>query len=353
MAAAGPLRAAVIGLGAMGQNHIRILRALSSVDLVAVADINVDALADATNGSPLRGYADSMSLFSNEEIDVVTVCVPTSMHHDVVLQAIDAGVHVLVEKPIAGTVQEAQAMMAASRRKNIRLMVGHIERFNPALIELRRRLSQAGIVYHVTARRIGPFPDRIRDVGVVTDLASHDIDAMRFLFSSPVRSLYAQTAQRIHSKHEDMVHGIIRFDDGVIGTLDVNWLSPMKIRELAVTGSNGTFVANYLSQDLWFYENGKADSQWSSLATLKGIGEGDVTKYSFIRKEPLRAEVEAFVDFVLHGGPNPASAEDGTETLSIAIELIESARDNAPVQHRSPVERIELNEREQPRESLQ
>src|SRR5690606_20141800 len=141
-----------------------------------------------------------------------------------------------------------------------RLMVGHIERFNPAILELKRRIEQVGTIFQISARRVGPFPDRIRDVGVVVDLASHDIDAMNFILESPVETVYAQTAQRIHTSHEDMVLGTLRFANGTVGALDVNWLTPTKIRQLTVSGNRGTFVADYLSQDVAFYENGAVPS---------------------------------------------------------------------------------------------
>jgi UDP-N-acetylglucosamine 3-dehydrogenase len=161
---------------------------------------------------------------------------------------------------------------------------------------------------------------------VVVDLASHDIDAMRFLLGLPVERLYAETARRIHTAHEDLLVGTLRFAGGVIGSLDVNWLTPTKIRELMVVGSRGTFVANYLTQDLTFHENNDNSVTWQDLAALRGMSEGQAIRYAFERKEPLRAELEAFVAFVRDGGPCPASPEDATETLAIALGLIESAQ---------------------------
>lgn len=332
---AGPrLRAAVIGLGAMGRHHVRVLGEIADVDLIAVADINGDTVARFTERRLIRGYTDAVELLDREQPDIVSVAVPTGQHLPVTLLAIERGIHVLVEKPIAATIAEAVTMIESAERAGVRLMVGHVERFNPAIIELKRRLPQAGQIFQLLARRVGPFPDRIRDVGVVVDLASHDIDAMRFLLGRPVESLYAQTAQRIHTDHEDMLFGTVRFAGGIIAGLDVNWLTPTKIRELTIVGSHGTFIANYLSQDLIFLENAAVPSEWEDFASLqdiRGVSEGNTIRYAFRKQEPLRAELEAFVEYVRNGGPCPAPPEDAVEALRVALGLIQSAHTGAPI----------------------
>jgi UDP-N-acetylglucosamine 3-dehydrogenase len=320
-----PVRSAVIGLGAMGQRHARIYGELPNVELVGVADVDQCAVTRATRGRLTRGYTRYEELLEQERPEIVSVAVPTRLHFEVTQQLIERGIHVLVEKPIASTIDQAQRMIQAAEHAGVRLMVGHIERFNPAIIELKRRLDQAGVIFKVSALRAGPFPERIRDVGVVIDLATHDIDVMRFLLERPIERLYAETARRIHTAHEDLLVGTIAFAGGVIGSLDVNWLTPTKTRELSVVGSCGTFRANYLTQELTFYENGTMPVAWEDLATLRGASEGDVTRYAIERKEPLRAELEAFVATACESGPSPMPPEDAMETLGIAIGLIESA----------------------------
>jgi predicted dehydrogenase len=331
------MRAAVVGLGAMGSQHCRVFSDLPDVELVGVADLNAGAVARATRGRVLPGYTDPVAMLERERPDMISVAVPTSLHHDIACQALERGVHVLVEKPVASTLAEAWSMIQVAERSGSRLMVGHIERFNPAIIELKRRLDQVGVIFQIMARRLGPFPDRIRDVGVVVDLASHDIDAMRFLLDLLPERLYAETAQRVHSSHEDMIVGTIRFAGGVIGALDVNWLTPTKIRELVVVGSRGTFVANYLTQDLSFHENGLPAASRPGPAATSGIGEGNAVRYAFQRKEPLRSELEAFVAYARDGGACPISPVDAAETLAIAHGLIESARLGAAVPYRSSI----------------
>jgi UDP-N-acetylglucosamine 3-dehydrogenase len=320
------LRAGVIGLGAMGRHHVRVYNDLPSIDLVAVADVSAGAVDRTVAQYGVRGHTSIDGMLDSERLDVVSIVVPTSLHHDVVLKAIDRGVNVLVEKPIASTVAEAHAMIDAARRAGVRLMVGHIERFNPAILELKRRIEQVGTIFQISARRVGPFPDRIRDVGVVVDLASHDIDAMNFILESCVETVYAQTAQRIHTSHEDMVIGTMRFANGTVGSLDVNWLTPTKIRQLTVAGNKGTFVADYLAQDLAFFENGAVSSEWDDLNELRRISEGRAIRYDFIKTEPLRAELAAFVQSILDDTDVPASPESAADALAIALSLIESSR---------------------------
>lgn len=325
------LRAGVIGLGAMGRHHVRVYSELSTVHLVAVADVSDSAVQREASRHGVMAYTDFEQMLDSEPLDLVSIVVPTSMHHNVALQAIERGVQVLVEKPIAGSVAEARTMITAAKIADVRLMVGHIERFNPAIIELKRRIAQVGTIFQISARRVGPFPDRIRDVGVVIDLASHDIDVMNFIVESPVESVYAQTAQRIHTSHEDMVVGTLRFANGTIGALDVNWLTPTKIRELAVIGSKGTFVVNYLTQDLAFFENGAVVSEWDDLKELQKISEGDAIRYSFTRQEPLKAELSGFIESILNDSAVPAAPEGAADALAIALALIESSRTARPV----------------------
>jgi predicted dehydrogenase len=155
---------------------------------------------------------------------------------------------------------------------------------------------------------------------------------MRFLLDLPAERVYAETARRIHTEYEDMLFGTIRFANGVVGCLDVNWLMPTKIRELTVIGSRGTFIANYLTQDLSFHENSAVSVAWEDLGSLRGMSEGNAVRYAFSRQEPLRAELEAFVAYA-RGGPCPISPEDATDTLAIALDLIASAHDGIPILH--------------------
>jgi len=229
------LRAGVVGLGMMGRNHVRVWdEAVDGVELVAVADPEGDAVHRATQGRTAHGYASAEEMLAAESLDLLSIVAPTSLHLPIALAALNAGTHVLVEKPIAASREEAEEMIAAAKRAGRMLTVGHIERFNPAILELRRRLAagELGRIFEIRATRLGPFPARIRDVGVVVDLAPHDLDVMRFLLGSDPVRVYAETEQRIHTDHEDLFVGLMKFANGAVGVLDINWLTPTKVRTL-------------------------------------------------------------------------------------------------------------------------
>jgi len=324
------LRSAVVGVGSMGWNHARIYNELEGVDLVAVADLDGGLAERAAQVYGARGYTDYREMLRHEELDVVSIAVPTQIHRETALAALQRGCHILVEKPIASTIEEGQEMVALAASRGLKLAVGHIERFNPAIVELKQRLKrgEAGQVFQIHARRLGPFPTRVRDVGVVIDLATHDLDIMRYLLDSEVKRVYAETEQEIHTEHEDMLSGLLRFENGVIGLLSINWLTPTKIRELTVTGERGMFLVNYLTQDLYFYENDHADSQWGSLGLLRGVSEGNMVRLKIEKREPLRVEIEAFVKAVLEDGEPAVRGEDGLMALALAQRLVESGREN-------------------------
>jgi UDP-N-acetylglucosamine 3-dehydrogenase len=320
---AGDLRGAVIGLGMMGANHARVLNELSGVELVGVADLDPAAVGRATDGRTARGYATVEELLAAEHPDLVVVAVPTSLHLSAVLEVLAAGSHVLVEKPIAADRAEAEQMIAAAEAADRILTVGHIERFNPAIRELSRRLDdgEIGRVFQIRAARLGPFPARVRDVGVVVDLAPHDIDVMRYLLRAEPIRLYAETEQRIHTDHEDLFTGLIKFDSGAIGLLEINWLTPTKVRKLTVTGERGMYEADYLTQDLVFYANPDKEL----------VTEGEMTRRAVQRREPLAVELSEFVAAVRDGGPPPVAPHDALVAMLLARAMVDAAARGAVI----------------------
>jgi len=315
-----PLRAAVIGLGMMGRAHVRVWNELvEGVELVAVADSDPDALREATATSAVHGYADAEALLRGESIDLVSVVVPTSLHLPTALAALRAGAHVLVEKPIAATRGEAEQMIEAARDAGRMLTVGHIERFNPAIRELRRRLAdgELGRIFEIRATRLGPFPARIRDVGVVVDLAPHDLDVMRYLLGSDPVRLYAETEQRIHTDHEDLFVGVLKFANGAIGLLDINWLTPTKQRTLTVTGERGMYTADYLAQQLVFYPNAAPNGS---------VREGERIEREIERREPLAIELDEFARAARDGGRAPVDPHEAMVALLLARAMVDSAQ---------------------------
>ena len=296
------LRAGLIGLGMMGRHHARVLRETDGIDLVAVADPSGDPHKVA--GS-LDVLADVESLIA-AGIDIAIVAVPTIFHEPVALALAAAGVHTLVEKPIAADVAAGERVAAAFADAGLFGAVGHVERFNPAIQEVRRRIEagELGEVYQIATRRQGPFPARIADVGVVKDLATHDIDLTAWVAQSTYESVSAQTAYRSGR---------------------VNWLSPMKERITIVTGERGTIIADTATADVTFYANGTVRTEWASVAAFRGVSEGDVIRYAIAKREPLRSEIEAFRDGVL-GLPSVAvTMDEGLATLRVAEAMLASA----------------------------
>jgi UDP-N-acetylglucosamine 3-dehydrogenase len=328
------IKAAVIGVGSMGANHARIYNEMEDVALVAVSDVDPELAKKVASRYKTKHYSDYRAMLAEESLDLASIAVPTKFHYPVALDVIEQGVHLLLEKPIADTVARGQEIVREAELKRLKLMVGHVERFNPAVVELKRRLDadQLGRTFQIHARRLGPFPRRVRDVGVVIDLATHDLDVMCHLSGADVMRVYAETEQQIHTDHEDSLSGLLRFENGVVGVLEVNWLTPTKVRELSVTGERGMFVVNYLTQDLYLYENEYVDSAWDRLGMLKGVGEGNMIKLRIRKREPLHIELESFVETVVQDGKPQVSGEDGIRALALAQAMVDSGREHRVVQ---------------------
>lgn len=322
------LNVGVVGAGLMGMNHLRVLSDFNGkqVQLVGVADASEPALQHAMSRFHIAGYADYRQMVDEAHPDLVAVVVPTNLHFEVASYLLNRGINVLIEKPMTSTIEEASTLIQLARAKGARIAVGHVERFNPAIIELKRRITKGelGELFHLHARRLGPFPPRIRDVGVILDLATHDVDVMCYLTNSAVERVYAETQRRIHTTHEDLLLGVLRFANNVIGVLDVNWLTPTKIRELTVTGEKGMFLVNYLTQDVYFYENDYTATSWDALRSLTGVSEGTMTRLKVQKIEPLRLEYEDVIRALCDGTPPTVTGEEGLAILQIIHRLLES-----------------------------
>jgi predicted dehydrogenase len=328
------LRIAVLGVGSMGRNHARIYTELPNVELVGVADTNGENAQTIARRYSCRAYTDFRQLLDELRPDAVTVAVPTVYHQEVACAAAQRGAHLLIEKPIASSIAEGEAIIAAAEVANVKLMIGHVERFNPAIIALKEHLAhgELGTVFQLDARRQGPFPARVFDVGVVTDLAVHDLDIMRYVSGAEILRIYAETERHVHASHEDMMSGLLRLDNGAVGTLTINWLTPTKIRDFYIIGERGMFRVDYLTQDLFFFENAIADEDgWETLSILRGVNEGRMIRHLVHKKEPLRSELEAFVSMVRGEAPAVVSGADGLCALRLAQAILTSGRERRPV----------------------
>jgi UDP-N-acetylglucosamine 3-dehydrogenase len=326
------VRVGLAGLGSMGRNHLRVLGSLPNALLSAVADPVPDALDAAVAQAGCQGFAEPLAMIAEADLDAVIIAAPTTAHLALALAAVDRGVAILVEKPLAATVDEALRIVQAGRATGVPIQVGHVERFNPAVIELGRLLERGWLstVYAITSRRAGPFPARIRDVGVTIDLATHDVDILSWIAGERPTRVYAETAQRIHATHEDLLFGLLQFPSGAVGMLDVNWLTPDKRRELTVVGEEGMFELDYLTQRLTFTKVAGLD-QPRLIDGYAPTFEGDTAVLPVASAEPLAAELEAFLTVVREGDRPIVNGEDGLWAVAVATALLSAAADQFPV----------------------
>lgn len=319
-----PLKISVVGAGLMGRFHARVVAEHPDSELADVVDSAPHAERVAWDRRA-RWLRELDELLAGPLPDAVIVSVPTSDHAAVALPLLEAGVPVLVEKPVAANPGDARALIDAARSAGITLAVGHVERFNPAVRTLEERLREGalGRVFQIHARRLSPFPKRIGDTGVAHDLATHDLDIMCVLAGEPVR-ISSELDRKAHGSREDLLAALLRFESGVIGLLEVNWLTPTKVRQLTVTGERGMFVVDYLEQHLTLYENAQATERWPELDVFDGVTEGDVTRFAITREEPLRAQLTAFVRAVRNEAPVAVTGDDGLRVLELALAAVEA-----------------------------
>ncbi len=323
----------------MGAFHVRNYGQIECAHLAAIAEPDASARRRAIGDARIAEYASwrEMIEFGADDLDAVSIACPSEFHAEVALEALAAGLHVLVEKPIATTLPDALRMRGAAFEANRKLMVGHVERFNPAVAKLRELVADGrlGTVYRAHATRVGPLPTRIQDTGVAIDLATHDLDVMQHVLDLSIGEVYADGGRFLHSSQEDLLTCLVRFkaEQGeTLGLLDVNWLTPEKTREIVLIGENGLLRASYITQDVWFVESPSAPLHWDGLSMLRGDGEGAAVRFSLAKAEPLQAELEAFCRCVLDDTPEPVSAHDGVKALAAALAMRESAAVRRPVE---------------------
>lgn len=305
----------VIGVGAMGYNHARVYSKLENANLMAVSDLLKGKADEVSKEYNVKGFVDYNDILKMPEIEAVSVCVPTTHHFNVVMDAIEHGKHVLVEKPIAFTLREAKTMVKAAKDEGVKLATGHVERFNPAVEKSKELIKNdvIGEVVSASAKRVGPFPPRIKDVGVTIDLAIHEVDIMFYLFDSPVSKIYANMGSRLEKcEYEDHAEIMSKFKNGIIGMLEVNWLTPYKKRKLEITGVDGIISIDYIDQSVNVYG--------------KSTQNVDIPY-----KEPLKEELGSFLSAVKNDDDPKITGEDGIYALKVVTAAMKSAKDNSPV----------------------
>ncbi len=316
------LRAGVIGLGTMGRHHARVLSTLPGVTLVGAADPSAAARAAARG---VTAYADADELLA-QGLDMCVLAAPTLEHADLGLRLAAAGVHALIEKPVVADVPGGLLLAEQFERRGLVGCVGHVERYNPALRAMSTRLrhGELGAVFQVATRRQGPFPARIRDVGVVMDLATHDIDLTQWVAGSPYLHVSACVSNPSGRPHEDLaaVSGVLC--DGTVTSHLVNWLSSMRERVVTVTGERGCLVADLLAGHLWFHRNGAVTGD-DPVGRFHGASEGDLIRFAVARREALLTELENFRDAVLGRPAEIVTFRQGVEVIRVADAVLAAA----------------------------
>ncbi len=299
----------VIGVGFWGRNHARVYKELKSTRLIGVSDSDIVKAKTVAKLYGCEYFKKNDELFKNKEIDAVSICTPTSTHVKPSMQAIKYGKHLLVEKPLGKNLKEAIKIVKEAEKNKVKLSVGHIERFNPAVQKLKT-MSQKKIIGEIIlifSRRVTRWPERVGDVGVVKDSAIHDIDVMMYLLEDDVKKIYAKIGNLKH-KFEDYAEALLHFNKGTVGFIDANWLTPRKIRNLIVTGSEATVNLNYLEQEIKI-ENSKGlkkiHSEW---------------------KEPLKLELNHFSDSLLNNKRLCVSGIDGVKAIQVCEGILKSGK---------------------------
>jgi UDP-N-acetylglucosamine 3-dehydrogenase len=293
------IKVGVVGVGAMGQHHARLYTQLDC-ELVGVADVNREQARSIAAKYRTRYYSDYHELISR--VEAVSIAVPTTLHASIALDFLAAGVHCLVEKPIAFSLAEAGEMIEAAETHRVNLAIGHIERFNPVVVKLKQIIDDGllGKVLMVSTRRVGPFVSRIRDVGIIIDSATHDIGVLRYLLGKEPVSVFARSGSLHHLKED---HAIIVLDFwDTIASIEVNWFTPHKVRTLTATGSEGIAYLDYIQQELKIFNS-------------HGVEVENIQK-----DEPLKLELEDFLKSITEGKKPSVDGHEGQAILKTALE---------------------------------
>lgn len=302
------VKVGVIGCGFWGKNHLRVYSELENVELIAAADIDEEKLKHVRKRFGVETYLDYREMLRREDLDALSICTPSITHAEIALDSVRAGKHILVAKPMTTNVEDGLKLIDAAREQGVKLLVDHIERFNPGVQRVKEYIEagRVGQVVLISSKRVSRWPVRIGDVGVVKDLAIHDVDIMRFLTNKDPVEVYA-IAGRIHHKYEDYANIILKFKGLPTAFIEVNWLTPRKTRKLIVTGSDGIITLDYITQEITI-----ANSNGAFTPTTEW-------------KEPLKRELDHFIKVILGEEKPIVNGRDGLIAVYICEMILKSA----------------------------
>ena len=309
------LGVAVVGTGFWGKNHARVYKELASTELIAICDVNEERAKNIADQFGVKAYPNSTQMLKDKQIEALSVCTWSTFLAQEALKALNAGKHVLVEKPMATNTQQAQKLVKTAEENGLHLTVGFLMRFIPGLQHIRQSIEskKIGELVCATAKRVSQWPERIGDVGVVKDTAIHDIDVMRFISNQDPVTVYAKMGCMRHKKFEDYAHIMLTFKDGKSAFIESNWLTPYKTRTLTVTGSDAIMRLDYITQDLWIEQQ----------------TETVQPRYPF--QEPLKLELQHFADCIIEKKKPLVTGADGIKALQIAQAAIQSSAKNRAI----------------------
>lgn len=297
------IRLGVVGVGGIGRNHARILAELDDVEVGGIYDADTERCQAVADEFGVRALGSLDELI--ESVDAATVATPTIYHREVGEALLNAGKHVLIEKPIAPTLDDSRALVDLAKEKNLVLQVGHIERFNPVMNELERKLSEAKFI---EAHRLSPFPNRSVDIGVILDLMIHDLEIVLHLVKSPVVSIDA-VGIPVLTHREDIANARLRFENGCVANITASRISPERMRKIRVFQGDGYLSLDYQEQAGEFYSKNGLEIARNEVAVE--------------RDEPLKLELADFVDCARHGRQPKVSGQEGMAALDLALEITE------------------------------
>jgi UDP-N-acetylglucosamine 3-dehydrogenase len=303
------LRVGVIGVGVMGSNHARVLSEMPGVKLVGIADPDRARCDQVAGRIGCAVFKDAQALL-NAGVDAVTIAAPTHLHRDIAIDCAARGIHILVEKPIAPTVEESRAIVAAARRAGVTLMVGHVERFNPAVQSIKRAIKDQDIL-SIAITRVGPFPPRMSNVGVVIDLAVHDIDLIRWFTESEIVEIQPQTSSAV-AEREDIALLQFRTASGVLAHINTNWLTPFKARTIHVATRDKYLIGDLLTLQVTECFGFQPDGSYSMRHLSVGWAE------------PLRSELQAFLTAIRSGESPAVTGDEAVASLEVAIRCLDA-----------------------------
>ena len=318
------MKVALIGLGMMGKNHARVLAELKTTEIAAI----VDPLSAESGLQYTQNTYSNLESLNSMDLDYCVITVPTKFHFEIAEWAINRNLPFLIEKPLTASGDSAKKLAEMVELFNLSAGVGHIERYNAAIREAKFRIKngELGKILQVRTVRQGPFPGRISDVGVIFDLATHDLDLTSWILEEPCKKVFAQSAAKSGREFEDLVLITTKYDSGVIASHSVNWLSPLKERSIQILGERGTFMIDTLNSSLTFYSNGSHAVTQEKLSHFSGVSQGEILTYAFDKPEPLRVEHEKFIEYLQGTSCEIITISEGANVVMVAEGVLKSAR---------------------------